>query len=173
VVQEQAVQEPVPFEPVNQTLSHTPQPPVSAPESTPAETRNRSIYFMQIGYNGAELSEVKVNRNITVSDSPLRDSINALLSGPTAEEKNRGIVCFVPEGTRLLSAMIRGNTAYLNFTEEFQYNTQGREGSLAQIEQIVMTATEFSNVHDVQILIDGKRIDFLSDGVMIGSPLSR
>ena len=151
-----------------------PPPQPAAPSAeTPAQTRNRGIYFMRPEMGGAQLRLTAVSRSLRVSDTPLFDSINALLEGPTAEERNSGLLNYVPPQTRIISAMIRGNTAYLNFSEEFQYNTYGREGCVAQIQQIVWTATEFPNVHDVQFLIDGRRMDFLSEGVMIGSPIGR
>lgn len=148
-------------------------PPASPPAERTAETRDRSIYFMQTVRGGAELRLTKTDRRIRMSDAPLLDCINALLAGPTAEESSRGLQNFIPPDTRILSAIIRGNTAYLSFNEEFQYNTFGREGSAAQIQQIVWTATEFPNVSDVQFLIEGSRVDFLTEGVMIGSPIGR
>ncbi|MDR0457189.1 MAG: GerMN domain-containing protein [Treponema sp.] len=147
------------------------QQPAAQPSEKPAETRDRSIYFMQDG--GADLLLVKANRKLKVSDSPLIDCLNALLAGPTAEEKNRGLVSFVPPGTRLISAQVRQNTVYLNFNEEFRYNTLGREGCAAQLKQIVWTATEFSTVHNVQIQIEGKTVDFLVEGIMIRNPIGR
>jgi spore germination protein GerM len=101
------------------------------------------------------------------------DSLNALLQGPTAEEQRRGMVSLIPSGARILSATVRGNTAYISFSEEFQYNTYGVEGYAAQLKQIVWTATEFPNVENVQILIEGRRVDYLGEGIWIGSPLSR
>jgi len=147
------------------------QQPAAQSAEKPAETRDRSIYFMQ--ESGADLLLAKVNRKIKVSDSPLLDCLNALLAGPTAEEKNRGLVSFMPSGTRLISAQVRQNTAYLNFNEEFRYNTLGREGSAAQLKQIIWTATEFPTVHDVQIQIEGKTVDFLMEGIMIRNPIGR
>jgi hypothetical protein len=149
------------------------QPQPTAPAETPAETRDRSIYFIRETSGGSELLPIKANRKLALSDSPLLDSLNALLAGPTSDEKNRGFINFIPQGTRIISALVRGDTAYINFNEEFQYNTFGREGYTAQIKQIVWTATEFSTVHDVQILIEGNRVDFLGEGIMIGSPLKR
>jgi spore germination protein GerM len=139
----------------------------------PAETRDRSIYFMQEGQGGADLLLIKVTRKLAVSNSPLIDSINALLVGPTAEEKRRGLISFVPSNTRLLSARVSGNTVYLNFNEEFRYNTLGREGGSAQLKQIVWTATEFPNVNNVQIQIEGHTVDFLMEGIMIRNPIGR
>lgn len=83
------------------------------------------------------------------------------------------MVSLIPSGTRILSATVRGNTAYINFSEDFQYNTYGVEGYAAQLKQIVWTATEFPNVENVQILIEGRRVDYLGEGIWIGSPLNR
>jgi len=103
----------------------------------------------------------------------MRDSLNVLLMGPSVEELNRGIINLIPQNTRILSAAIRGDTAYINFSEDFLFNTHGVEGYVAQLRQIVWTVTEFSNVSDVQILIEGRRLDYLGEGIWIGSPISR
>jgi spore germination protein GerM len=58
-------------------------------------------------------------------------------------------------------------------SEEFQYNSYGREGYAAQLHQIVWTATEFSSVKNVQLLIEGRRMDWLNEGIWIGNPLNR
>ncbi|MDR3124205.1 MAG: GerMN domain-containing protein, partial [Treponema sp.] len=65
------------------------------------------------------------------------------------------------------------STAYLSFSEDFQFNTYGVEGYIGQLRQIIWTATEFPNISDVQILIEGRRIDYLGERIAIGSPLGR
>ena len=72
-----------------------------------------------------------------------------------------------------MSASVKNGIAILNFSEEFQFNQFGAEGSLAQLMQVVYTATNFSTVKKVQFLIEGKKRDYLTEGVWIGSPLSR
>jgi spore germination protein GerM len=103
----------------------------------------------------------------------MQDALNAIFAGPTAEEVSRGILNLIPQNTRILSAVVRGNTAYISFSEDFLFNTFGVEGYVAQLRQIVWTVTEFPNVNDVQILIEGRRMDYLGDGIWIGSPISR
>lgn len=143
------------------------------PERPSTETRSRNVYLMRIENDGT-ISRVMVTRKLPVSDSPLADSITALLSGPTAEEQNNGLNSLIPKDTQLLSAIVRGTTAYLNFNENFQFNTYGTEGYAAQLRQIIWTATEFSTVKDVQFLIEGRRLDFLgAEAILIGSPLDR
>ena len=183
---EPAVQEPPPAarEPVStepETRPQTPAPVSPAPSTArqpepqppqPAQTRDRNIYFTQIDRDG-QILRSRVSRKIPVSDSPMQDVLNAMLLGPSAEELNRGIINLIPQNTRILSAAVRGDTAYINFSEDFLFNTFGVEGYVAQLRQIVWTVTEFSNVKDVQILIEGKRLDYLGEGIWIGSPISR
>jgi len=152
------------------TQGQTGQNPPSV--QRPPETRERVLYFIQVDRSGS-ISRVPSNRRLPVSDSPMTDVILALIAGPNAEEKGKGLISLIPPATKLLSASIRGNTAYLSFNEEFQYNTYGVEGYAGQLRQIVFTVTEFSNVADVQILIEGRRIDYLGEGVWVGSPVSR
>jgi spore germination protein GerM len=141
-------------------------------QTTPAQTRERVVYFTQIDKDG-QILQSKVTRRIPVSDSPMQDALNVMLAGPSADEINRGILNIIPKNTRILSAAVRGSTAYINFSEDFMFNTFGVEGYVAQLRQIVWTVTEFSNVNDVQILIEGRRLDYLGEGIWIGSPISR
>jgi len=160
-----------------------PAPPPSAPPVTtpapsqppavqPVQMRERAVYFTQVGSDG-QILHSRVTRRIPVSESPMQDSINALLAGPSSDEIGRGILNLIPRNTRLLSATVRGNTAYLSFSEDFLFNTFGVEGYVAQLRQIVWTVTEFQNVRDVQFLIEGRRLDYLGEGIWIGSPISR
>ncbi|MDR1445887.1 MAG: GerMN domain-containing protein [Treponema sp.] len=145
------------------------QAPVQQPQTA---VRERTIYFTHVDNDGVIL-RFSVVRKIPVSDSPMLDTIKALLAGPNAEEKRRGIVSLVPEESRILNLTVQGSTAYISFNDEFLFNTYGVEGYAAQLRQIVWTATEFSNVKDVQILIEGRRIDYLGEGIWIGSPVGR
>jgi spore germination protein GerM len=101
------------------------------------------------------------------------DTLNVLLAGPSTEELARGIINLIPQNTHILSATVRGSTAYVSFSEDFLFNTFGVEGYVAQLRQIVWTVTEFPNVRDIQILIEGRRLDYLGEGIWIGSPISR
>jgi len=146
----------------------------SAPSGAQSvRSRAASLYFVRIDDDGAIVRQ-EVKRQISVSDSPMLDSLGALLKGPNEDELRRKLISLVPEGTKLLSAQVKGSTAVLNFNEAFMYNHYGIEGYAGQLKQIVFTATAFPNVQDVQILIEGEKHDYLGgEGVFIGSPLSR
>lgn len=151
-----------------------PKPPEAAPE-TPGvvKTRTASLCFVRIDGDGV-IARHEVKRTIPATDSPLTDAVESLLKGPGEEELRRELITLIPQGTRLLSAQVRGTTAYLNFSEAFMYNSYGIEGYAGQLKQVVWTATAFPTVQDVQILVEGQRRDFLGgEGVYIGRPLSR
>jgi len=143
------------------------------PEAKKSATSELELCFVLIDGDGSVLRK-PIKRSVPKSDSPLTTSINLLLKGPdTTKSAERNCMTLIPEGTRLISAKVQGGVAYLNFTEEFLFNGFGIDGQIHQLEQIVYTATAFPTVSSVQFMIEGKKQDYLSEGVWIGSPLSR
>lgn len=137
------------------------------------KTMDLKLYFMSITSDGS-IVRTEVTRNMPKTSSPLYDSINALISGPSAEEEAKGCRTLVSTGTKLLSASVTAGVATLNFSGEFEFNQYGIEGTRGQLQQIVFTATAFPTVESVQFLVDGEKRDYLgSEGVWIGSPLAR
>jgi germination protein M len=149
------------------------KPSVPASAQSVARSRTAALYFVRIDDDGTIVRQ-ETKRQIPASDSPLLDSMTALLKGPSEDEIRKKLISLVPDGTKLLSAYVRGSTAYLNFNEAFMYNHYGIEGYAGQLKQVVYTATAFPTVQDVQILIEGSKRDYLGgEGVFIGRPLSR
>ena len=141
-------------------------------EAKLSNTIAAKICFVAIDSDGPVIRK-EVGRSVA-KDSPLTNCINSLLSGPTASESATGCRTLIPSGTRLYSASVKNGVATLDFSEEFEFNSYGVEGYLGQLMQIVYTATNFSTVDSVQILIEGQKKGYLgSEGVWIGSPLSR
>lgn len=142
------------------------------PEKTDPEQRRRmGLYYIRVSTDGRILAE-EVNRTISFNNAPLTATIEALLAGPSADDLNAGYLSLIPEGTELVSARVSGRVAFLNFNEAFRFNPMGLEGYLAQMQQVVLTAIQFSTVDAVQILINGRTLDYLGgDGVYIGEPL--
>lgn len=151
--------------------SKKPAPPPEKPK--PAAMMNAKLFFAQVDADG-NVNRKSVVRQIPKSDSPLTDTIKALLAGPQSSEK---CMTLIPQGTRLLGASVRGGIAALNFSEEFEFNAIGADGYRAQLMQVVFTATEFATVESVQFLIEGKRKDYIGSGedvwMWIGSPYTR
>jgi len=163
---------PVPPPPAPQPAAPPPPVAVAPAEQGLVESRERFLYFTQVD-RGGMVFRSRVSRSLPVSATPMTDVLNALIAGPSEDERRRGLITLIPEGTNIISTTVREGTAYINFSEEFRYNSYGVEGYLGQLRQIIYTATEFPNVTDVQILIDGRRVDFLGEGIWVGNPIRR
>jgi len=151
-----------------------PEETQEAKTSEPAKsTRNARLFFVKVNMEG-QITLKSIIRPVLYNSSPLTETINSLLNGPSSDEINKGSLTLIPDGTRLLSARVEETTAYLNFNEAFRFNSLGREGYTAQLKQIVYTSTEFSNIQMVQIMIDGSIKEYLGgEGLFVGEPLSR
>ena len=115
-----------------------------------------------------------VTRIIDASSSPLTETLRTLFAGPDPSELDQGLITMIPPAVTLHRVYVDERIAYVDVSESFRFNPLGREGSAAQLQQLVFSATEFPGVELVQILIDGRRVDFLGpEGAYIGDPLSR
>ena len=169
--EEKAGESPAKEEASKETAKDESKKPPEKPK--PTATTSAKLFFAQVDADG-NVNRKSVVRKIPKSDSPLTDTIKALLAGPTSSEK---CMTLIPQGTRLLSASVRGGIAALNFSEEFEFNAIGADGYRAQLMQVVFTATEFATVESVQFLIEGQRKDYIGSGedvwMWIGSPYTR
>lgn len=130
------------------------------------------LYFVHIDDSGS-ISSQRVKRNLPISDSPIQDTLEQLIKGPTESELRANLISLIPSGTKLRGISIRGSTAIVDFSDAFLYNRYGKEGYIAQLRQIVYTLTEFANINDVQFLIEGKLRAFITEGVALNTPWAR
>ena len=140
---------------------------------TQTNVRKTALYWVRVDADG-KLSRQRVIRVLLKSDMPMSDALTALFAAPAMEEAKQGLRTLIPPDTKLRSAWVKDGVAFINVSEEFQFNQYGIEGALAQLSQVVFTATEFTTVKSVQFLIEGQKKEYLgAEGVWIGSPLSR
>ncbi|MCR4743052.1 MAG: GerMN domain-containing protein [Treponema sp.] len=131
------------------------------------------VCFVYVDPDGSVIRKI-VKKSVAKNDSPLVTSINLLLQGPdTSKREEKDCMTLIPQGSKLLSARVSDGVAYLSFNEDFMVNSYGVDGYRNQLMQIVYTATAFSTVSSVQFLIEGEVVPYLSEGIWIGSPLSR
>jgi spore germination protein GerM len=143
----------------------------SLPENV--KIRKARLYFVGVNADG-QLFLKGVTRSVPYTDSPLKEVVLSLLKGQTPAEINQGLLTSIPKNTILRNIYIKNNIAYLDFSVEFSINSLGREGLKAQLEQLIYTVTEFTNIKSVQFLIEGKvHQNLSSEGLYIGEPLSR
>jgi spore germination protein GerM len=154
------------------TATPEPEAVVAAPETPLPSTPNTyRLYFLKLSPEG-RMEPSSFARELPAGTTPLSATLKALLLGPTLQDKAQGAITMVPDGTKLLSVRLRDRTAQVSLSPEFEHNASGLEGLAGQVRQIVWTATQFSSVDAVQILINGQPRDTL-DGVPVAGPLTR
>lgn len=124
------------------------------------ETIPIEIYFCPVDNKSCNCDSV-VTRRVTSSYN-LKDrateTINKLLEGPTAKEKEKGYTTNIPEGTKLLNLDIADGVANVNFSSEM--SALGR--SSCQFDSITSliknTLSQFSAIKQINILVNGNNL---------------
>ena len=149
---------------------------VTAPKTAPKPPAKTELQlcFTVIDADGTVVRKM-IKRSVTKNDSPLTTAINLLLAGPDySNAAERNLTSFIPKGTKLLGARVSNGVAYLNFSDNFEFNQEGTVGQINQLMQVVYTATNFSTVNSVQFLINGQQKKFLGEeGIRIDAPLTK
>jgi spore germination protein GerM len=142
-------------------------------EDSLTRSRQSRLFFISVKEDG-QINMKGVIRTVEYVDAPLTATLGALLQGPTTTEVNQGLISLISPQTRLNSVYIKGATAYIDFNEAFRFNSLGKEGMIAELKQVVYTATEFPTVKAVQILVEGEVSKYMGpEGVAIDKPLGR
>ncbi|WP_157154188.1 GerMN domain-containing protein [Brachyspira murdochii] len=137
------------------------------------QNSDEGIYLVEYSERTGAITLIFRSRKFS-NRSSIKDAINELLIGATDEENNRNIISCIPKGTELLDIFIEGNTVYLNFNENFEFNPLGSEGTMVQIYQFVYTATQFEGIDNVIFLINGELNETIgSEGAIENMPFKR
>ena len=140
----------------------------------PAEVDAYFVQFDNAHHTGALVS---VRRPGPRRDAPLRarleTALRALLAGPSPDERRQGMTSEIPAGTALRSVRVDGTTLTVDLSSNFA-SGGGSTSMLARLSQIVYTATQFPQIPQVRLLLDGQRVQALGgEGVLIEDPLRR
>lgn len=130
------------------------------------EKMNVTVYFAT---KDARFLVPEVHEVVKTSQ-PAQAAIENLLAGP----KNSELVSAIPAGTKLRGLSVKDHIAYVDFNEVIAKNNAG--GSATEIlivGAIVNTLTEFSDIHKVQFMVNGKNIDTLTGHLDLSEPVSR
>lgn len=100
-------------------------------------------------------------------------AIRALLEGPTAAEKEGGMVSTIPQGTTFLGLNIKNGIATVDLSKEYG-SGGGTLSMMMRLAEVVFTLTQFPTVEGVEFKLDGKAIDDLGgEGIIIDHPMNR
>lgn len=151
--------------PSNTASTTTPSTSENTTQSSAPQTVKITLYFPNADASGL----VPVDRTVQVSDQEvIKTMFNELASPPSGLEKP------LPTGTILRSATVKDSVATLDLSSEFQKNFHGGSaGELMTMYSIVNTITTLPNVHSVQFLLEGKKLDGILGNLDTSSPISR
>ena len=146
----------------------TPAPtgtPVHAPAGQPIEF---NVYF---SYH--ERMQPAPRTAPAGTKAVLRAALEALLKGPSADEKADGLSTQVPSGTGLLGVTVNANVAVVDLSGTFD-SGGGTLSMTNRLAQVVFTATQFPGVDAVTFKIRGKTVKvFGGEGIIIDRPQTR
>ncbi len=132
-----------------------------------------SVYFTGPVEGASTLVAVPRPINARGAEAVLREALVALLAGPTAEERARGLSSEIPAGTRLRSVVVREGIVTVDLNETLA-SGGGSHSMRARLWQIVYTATQHPAAPQAQVLIEGEQRPGLGgEGVVIDRPIGR
>jgi hypothetical protein len=116
---------------------------------------------------------VPVTRYLDPDSGLARGAVLALLAGPNAEDRARGLASEVPAGSRLLGITVRDSIATVDLSRDFE-SGGGSASMLMRLAQLVYTLTRVPGVVGVRLWLDGQPVNtFSGEGLEIEGPLRR
>ena len=138
----------------------------------PVEKVYANVFFIGQNSNKEEIYRA-VNRtyNKDIDGSKIKFAINALVSGPTAYEKSKGVYSEIPTGTRVISITETTDKVVINLNSAFE-NGGGTDSLYKRLYQLIKTAKRNTN-KPVYLYINGQKAEVIGgEGIMITQPLS-
>lgn len=140
------------------------------PEKT--EVQYLNIYFIGKNEHNEEVYKaVKRVYNKDVDGSQIRFAVNALIKGPKAEEKAKGVYTEVPIDSEVINISELPDKVVVNLNSAF-VTGGGTDSLYKRLYQLIKTVKLNSNL-PVYLFIDGQRADVVGgEGIMLSQPLS-
>lgn len=121
--------------------------------------------------NGEWLIAEEYEQEIKKDEQPLAIALQTLLSQKPKDEK---LMAVFPEGVKLLDVKIIGDLAEINLSKELlEKNIGGSLNEMLIVSSIVNTATEFPEVKNVQLLVEGKKVETIAGHMDVLDTLKR
>ena len=118
------------------------------PEPEPARSRV-AAYFLR----GEKLG---VGARRAEGEAVARGALEALLAGPSDEERDAGLTTEIPDGTELLDLAVADGTATVDLSDAFE-DGGGSASMQARVAQVVATLTQFPSIERVAFRLTASR----------------
>ncbi len=139
----------------------------TTPETTSPETMSVAAYHLRDG------KIVPVRRTVERTPAVARASLDALLDGPTTEERAAGLASAIPADTALLDLSVADGVATVDLSGAFD-DGGGSASMSGRVAQIVATLTRFPTIERVAFRLDGEATDTIGgEGVVVDPPIGR
>lgn len=142
----------------------------AAKPATKAQAEQQSFVVYRAAADG---SETLLPEKFSVADngkSPMENALQYLVATKPGDAKYSDVV---PIGTKVLGLKVENGTAFADFSKEIVKKGQGSYEEMMLCYAIVNTLTEFPEVKQVQILVEGKKVVSLGGHMDVEEPLTR
>jgi germination protein M len=127
---------------------------VSVPPPTSPGGKTQGVIYLPSGKGGDDDQLVAQTVTLQSTQSPALDSLNALAKASDSP---------LPSGTQIRGVKLADGLATVDLSREFQANFHGGTTEESQtVNSILETLGQFPSIDRVQILVEGKPIDALS-----------
>ena len=151
------------------------EPPKQSETKTPSVSSNGKVEDLHVKVyypdeSGLRLVEVDREIEVTNDADKYAAAVAAMMTPPTEQE----LAEIFPKRAKLLSVDVEDGVATVNFDQELQKHfVGGSAGETFLIGSVVNTLTNFDEVREVKILIDGKEVETLAGHMDLSAPLER
>ncbi|HWI54912.1 MAG TPA: GerMN domain-containing protein [Desulfobacteria bacterium] len=109
-------------------------------------------------------------RQIQMVQGLAKATVEQLIQGPT----QKGLTRTIPQGTKVREIDIKNGLCRIDLSKEFKENHWGgSSGEILTVYSLVDTLTQFDTVKQVEILIEGQRIDTLAGHMDLSAPVMK
>ena len=147
------------------TTTDTTTPVDTTPPST--EPTTFAVYLLR----GGVIAPVR--RSVPSTPAVARAALEALLEGPTGDERRDGLETAIPVGTSLRDVTIDDSVATVDLTGAFD-DGDGGAAARRRVAQVVATLTQFPTVDRVAFRLDGAAAETIGAGAVdLDPPVGR
>ncbi|ADL13093.1 N-acetylmuramoyl-L-alanine amidase [Acetohalobium arabaticum] len=165
--------------------SNLPLPPTEKEAQQTVQTNTSlnnkfKVYFPKVTATEADLipinqtvptTEIFVTNSNSLIEQIASKALEALIAGPELKDKFQNII---PVETEVLELKVKNKTAYVNFSREIMTNFNGGSTKEAlAVNAIVQTLTQFSEINEVEILIEGQQNKSIGGHIFFEYPLTK